>query len=50
MPLGGYVKITGMSPDEIAELDPEVAARAYYNQAAVEADRGDPRRARRSTS
>src|SRR5579871_1316951 len=33
IPLGGYVKISGMSPDEIAELPPEVAARAYYNKA-----------------
>ena len=30
IPLGGYVKITGMNPEE--ELDPEVAPRAYYNQ------------------
>jgi regulator of sigma E protease len=30
IPLGGYVKITGMNPAE--ELAPEVAARAYYNQ------------------
>ena len=33
LPLGGYVKITGMSPDEVAELEPDVAARAYYNKA-----------------
>jgi regulator of sigma E protease len=33
IPLGGYVKITGMSPDEVAELEPDVAARAYYNKA-----------------
>jgi len=32
IPLGGYVKITGMSPEEVAGLDPEVARRAYYNQ------------------
>ncbi len=32
IPAGGYVKITGMSPDEIKDLEPEVAARAYYNQ------------------
>src|ERR1700691_2772338 len=32
IPLGGYVKITGMSPEEIGGLPPEVAARAYYNQ------------------
>jgi regulator of sigma E protease len=31
IPLGGYVKITGMSPHE--ELTPELEARAYYNQA-----------------
>jgi regulator of sigma E protease len=30
IPLGGYVKITGMNPAE--ELPPEVAKRAYYNQ------------------
>jgi regulator of sigma E protease len=33
IPLGGYVKITGMSPEEISGLEPEVARRAYYNQA-----------------
>jgi len=33
IPLGGYVKITGMSPDELVDLPPEVAARAYYNKA-----------------
>ncbi len=33
IPLGGYVKITGMSPEEIGALEPEVARRAYYNQA-----------------
>ena len=33
IPAGGYVKITGMNPEEIGELDPEVARRAYYNQA-----------------
>ncbi len=32
IPAGGYVKITGMNPEEIGELDPEVARRAYYNQ------------------
>jgi regulator of sigma E protease len=32
LPLGGYVKITGMNPEEIGELDPEVARRAYYSQ------------------
>jgi regulator of sigma E protease len=29
-PLGGYVKITGMNPEE--ELPPDIAPRAYYNQ------------------
>ena len=30
IPLGGFVRITGMNPDE--ELPPEVAARGYYHQ------------------
>jgi regulator of sigma E protease len=30
IPLGGYVKISGMNPDE--ELPPEVVPRAYYRQ------------------
>jgi regulator of sigma E protease len=30
VPLGGYVKITGMNPNE--EMTPEVAPRAYYRQ------------------
>jgi regulator of sigma E protease len=30
IPLGGYVKITGMSPNE--EIPPELLPRAYYNQ------------------
>ena len=30
IPLGGFVKITGMNPDE--ELAPEIAARGYYQQ------------------
>ena len=30
IPLGGYVKITGMNPEE--ELPPEVEHRAYYHQ------------------
>src|SRR5437588_11383085 len=30
IPLGGYVKITGMSPRE--ELPEEIRPRAYYNQ------------------
>jgi regulator of sigma E protease len=33
IPAGGYVKITGMNPEEIAGLEPEVARRAYYTQA-----------------
>ncbi len=32
IPLGGYVKITGMNPEETEDLDPEVAKRAYCNQ------------------
>jgi regulator of sigma E protease len=32
LPLGGYVKITGMNPEEISGLEPEVARRAYYAQ------------------
>jgi regulator of sigma E protease len=32
LPLGGYVKITGMSPNEVFE-SPEIEARAYINQA-----------------
>lgn len=30
LPLGGFVRITGMNPDE--ELPPEIAPRGYYNQ------------------
>src|SRR5579884_2509708 len=30
IPLGGYVKISGMNPEE--ELPADVAPRAYYNQ------------------
>jgi regulator of sigma E protease len=30
IPLGGYVRITGMNPNE--EIAPELAPRAYYNQ------------------
>jgi len=33
IPAGGYVKITGMNPEEIGELHPDIARRAYYNQA-----------------
>src|ERR1700730_7448063 len=32
IPAGGYVKITGMNPEELAGLEPEVARRAYYAQ------------------
>src|SRR6202161_518041 len=32
IPAGGYVKITGMNPEELKDLDPEVAKRAYYAQ------------------
>jgi regulator of sigma E protease len=32
IPAGGYVKITGMNPEELKDLDPEVARRAYYAQ------------------
>ncbi|MBO0769129.1 MAG: site-2 protease family protein [Solirubrobacterales bacterium] len=31
IPLGGYVKITGMNPEEVPD-DPQIAARAYVNQ------------------
>src|SRR6185437_2996883 len=31
LPLGGYVRITGMNPNE--DIPPEVRPRAYYNQA-----------------
>jgi regulator of sigma E protease len=33
IPAGGYVKITGMNPEEIKDLPPEIAERAYYSQA-----------------
>lgn len=32
IPAGGYVKITGMNPEELGDMDPEVSRRAYYNQ------------------
>jgi regulator of sigma E protease len=32
IPAGGFVKITGMSPQELEGLDPEAAKHAYYNQ------------------
>lgn len=33
IPAGGYVKITGMNPEELEDLDPEATRRAYYAQA-----------------
>ncbi len=32
IPAGGYVKITGMNPEELKDLDPEATRRAYYSQ------------------
>jgi regulator of sigma E protease len=32
LPLGGYVKITGMSAEELATVDPVDLPRAYYNK------------------
>jgi regulator of sigma E protease len=32
LPFGGYVKITGMNPEELGDLHPDVSRRAYYNQ------------------
>jgi regulator of sigma E protease len=32
IPAGGYVKITGMNPEELEGLEPDVARRAYYAQ------------------
>ncbi|MEA2469554.1 MAG: regulator of sigma protease [Thermoleophilaceae bacterium] len=32
IPAGGYVKITGMNPEELKDLDPAVRRRAYYAQ------------------
>ncbi|HUB72489.1 MAG TPA: M50 family metallopeptidase [Solirubrobacteraceae bacterium] len=32
IPAGGYVKITGMNPEELGDMDPEVSRRAYYSQ------------------
>jgi len=32
IPAGGYVKITGMNPEELGDLDPEASRRAYYSQ------------------
>ena len=48
IPLGGYVKITGMNPEE--EVPPEDRAPRLLPPAGLEADRRDRRRARRSTS
>lgn len=33
IPAGGYVKITGMNPEELEDMDPEESRRAYYAQA-----------------
>ena len=49
IPLGGYVKITGHEPATRSCL-PEVAHARLLQPAGLEADRGDPRRARASTS
>ena len=40
IPLGGYVKITGMNPNE--EIPPEVVAARLLQPAGLEADRRDP--------
>lgn len=32
LPLGGYVKIAGMNPEELDDMDPEATRRAYYAQ------------------
>ena len=48
IPLGGYVKITGMNPAE--EIPPERRAPRLLPPAGVEADRRDRAPARRSTS
>jgi regulator of sigma E protease len=32
IPAGGYVKITGMNPEELEDPDPETTRRAYYAQ------------------
>jgi len=32
IPAGGYVKITGMNPEELGDMDPELTRRAYYAQ------------------
>jgi len=33
LPLGGYVKITGMTPDELSSVDLRIAERSYYMKA-----------------
>ena len=33
LPLGGYVKITGMTPDELSTVDLRVSERTYYMKA-----------------
>jgi regulator of sigma E protease len=33
IPAGGYVKITGMNPEELKDLDPAITRRAYYSMA-----------------
>lgn len=33
IPAGGYVKIAGMNPEELDDMDPEATRRAYYAQA-----------------
>ena len=33
LPLGGYVKITGMTPDELSTVDLRVSERSYYMKA-----------------
>ena len=32
IPAGGYVKITGMNPEELGDMDPALTRRAYYAQ------------------
>ena len=43
IPAGGYVKITGMSPEEVEEARPGGGRARLLQPAAVEADRRDPR-------
>ena len=43
LPLGGYVKISGMNPEEINDLRSRGGAPRLLRPGAVEADRGDPR-------